>query len=287
MSDRRAWGIFRERTHSPGREDDDARILHLTAAALETRGFAVTLKSPDEVVDADSPPPFVFLMCERVPVLETLARWERAGVHVVNAPRAVLDTYRDRMLARCAAAAVPMPSGRIVSTRAPGSGHPERAWVKRADVHFTQEGDVVFAEGRAALEAALGALAARGIDRAAVQQHVDGDLIKFYGVGLDGGSAGRASWFRWFYHRDQQLAGHPFDPARLAAVARQAAAALGLEVFGGDVIATADGALFLIDLNAWPSFALYREEAAREIAGYLDARFTRWSAGRTRVGTWR
>jgi hypothetical protein len=57
-------------------------------------------------------------------------------------------------------------------------------------------------------------------------------------------------------------------------VAQRAAAALGLEIYGGDAIATKGGTLVLIDLNAWPSFALYRDEASAEIAAYLKQRFT-------------
>ena len=54
---------------------------------------------------------------------------------------------------------------------------------------------------------------------------------------------------------------------------RRAAAALGLEVYGGDVIVTPSGNIVLLDLNAWPSFALYRDEAAVAIASYLSLRF--------------
>ena len=81
------------------------------------------------------------------------------------------------------------------------------------------------------------------------------------------------AWFEWFYHRDQRLERHPFHPADLTAAASRAAASLGLEVFGGDAIATRDGRVFVIDLNAWPSFALYRETASEKIASYLAARF--------------
>jgi hypothetical protein len=56
---------------------------------------------------------------------------------------------------------------------------------------------------------------------------------------------------------------------------RRAAAALGLEIYGGDCIVTRAGEIVLIDLNAWPSFALFREEAASAIAAYLSARFWR------------
>ena len=65
------WGIFRESTHSPGRESDDTEILRLTGKHLEAKGFQVELKTADEVseIDADRPPRFVFLMCERAEVL--------------------------------------------------------------------------------------------------------------------------------------------------------------------------------------------------------------------------
>ncbi len=145
--------------------------------------------------------------------------------------------------------------------------------VKRADVHNTQEGDVVLAPNADAVAASLRGLAARGIARAVLQPHVDGDLVKFYGIGAGGGPHGEPPWFRWFYHKEQTLAGHRFDERRLARLVRGAAAALGLEVYGGDAIVTRDGAIVLLDVNAWPSFALFRDEAAPRIAAHLALRF--------------
>ena len=59
--------------------------------------------------------------------------------------------------------------------------------MKRADVHNTQDGDVVFAPTEAVVATALQGLAERGIARAVLQPHVAGDLIKFYGIGAGGG----------------------------------------------------------------------------------------------------
>src|SRR5207244_9923174 len=103
--------------------------------------------------------------------------------------------------------------------------------------------------------------------------HVEGDLVKFYGIGAGARSDGGPAWFRWFYHKDQHVAGHPFDPLRLARAVRRAALALGLDVYGGDAIVTPAGELVLLDVNAWPSFALYREEAAQRIAAHVALRF--------------
>jgi len=269
------WGIFRERAHSPGRENDDTEILRLTGKHLEARGYQVDLKDPEDVSGPiEGRPRAIFLMCEREEVLAQLAAWERDGIRIVNSPAAVLATYRERMIAQLDEAGVPFVKSRLVATPGRHPGAPALpVWVKRGDVHNTQEGDVVFAETEGAVEDALGRFHARGIARAVLQPHVAGDLIKFYGVGPGGGPDGEPPWFRWFYHKDQTLAGYPLDPQRLARLARRAAGALGLEVYGGDAIATADGGLVLLDLNAWPSFALYREEAASAIAAYLALRF--------------
>lgn len=271
MSRGPCWGIFRERAHSPGRETDDTEILRLTAKRLEAKGLQVVLKDPEELDEpVETPPRSVFLMCESLGALERLRGWEAAGVRQVNSPAAVLNTYRERMIAQLREANVPFIESRIVSTAAPCGETPLPVWVKRADVHNTQGGDVVFAPTRTAVEEALRDLAERRIPRAVIQEHLEGDLIKFYGIGSDGG----LPWFRWFYHAGQKVAGHPFDERRLPRLVRSAAAALGLEVYGGDAIVTPTGTIVLLDLNAWPSFALYRDEAAERIGSYLALRFS-------------
>ena len=274
MTELRGWGIFRERTHSPGRESDDTEILRLTGKQLEARGYQIVLKTTDDLaVPDESRPDLVFLMCETFEPLRQLAELEVRGVPHVNPIDAVLSTYRDRMIARLEAAGVPFVPSRLVDTRRPAPAVDLPVWVKRADVHNTQDGDVVQVESAAALARALAALAARGIERAVLQPHVAGDLVKFYGVGV-AEPGGAPPWFHWFHHADQQLAGYPVDAGRLARVFAHAASTLGLEVYGGDAIVSED-ALVLLDLNAWPSFARVREEASRVIAAHLVRRLER------------
>jgi hypothetical protein len=270
------WGIFRESTHSPGRESDDTEILRLTGKHLEAKGFHVELKTADEVTEVETGGPrVVFLMCERLEVLERLRALEVSGVPHVNSPRAVHNTYRDRMIAVLAEANVPFIPSRLVGTSEMPEPGALPVWVKRGDVHNTQAGDVVRAATAGEVEAALSGLARRGIARAVLQPHVEGDLIKFYGIGAGGGPHHEPPWFRWFYHKEQNLRQFPFDQRALARLVRRAASALGLEIYGGDCIVTPAGELVLIDLNAWPSFALFREEAASAIAAYLSVRFGR------------
>jgi len=274
VNDPCCWGIFRERTHSPGRESDDSEILRLTGKELEARGFQVMLKTPEDAIEAaDAAPVGVFLMCERREILRHLQTLETRGIAHVNSPLAVLNTYRERMIAQFAEANVSFIDSRVVATTTETVSGPLPVWVKRPDVHNTQEGDVVFAESADGVRAALQGLLARGLGTAVVQPHVAGDLVKFYGIGFGSSGSDEPPWFRWFYHKDQRLAGHPFDQAHLVRATRHAAMALGLEVYGGDAIVTPAGGIVLLDVNAWPSFALYRDEAAPRIAAHLALRF--------------
>ena len=295
MNDSRCWGIYRELAHSPGRETDDAEILRAVAKELEARGFDVELKSPDELSDDAETSgvgasfklaPNVFVMCERPAIVERLAAWERRGTRIVNRPSGIRNTDRARTIELFVRHSVPFPHSVLVETAKGPDSFRGPCWVKRGDVHATQEGDVSYAEGRDALAERLSILAARRITHAVVQDHAPGDLIKFYGVsGLPEGeengagpspaSPSRPSWFQWFYHRDQTLHRYGFDEDALAAAASRAAGALGLDVYGGDAIVSPEGALCIIDLNAWPSFALFRDVASKRIAALLAARFTR------------
>jgi glutathione synthase/RimK-type ligase-like ATP-grasp enzyme len=269
------WGIFRERTHSPGRESDDAEILRLTGKHLEARGYQIMLRGADELGGPDEVTPgFVFLMCETHEALRRLSAWEARGVPHVNSVAAVLNTYRDRMIGQFDDAGVPFVPSRLVVTSEPATAPSLPVWVKRADVHNTQDGDVVQAATPAAVDGALAALAERGIARAVLQPHIEGDLVKFYGIG-PARRRREPAWFRWFHHADQRLAGHPVDTEALARLAARAAGAIGLEVYGGDAIVGAGGALTLLDLNAWPSFACYRDEAAEVIAAHVALRVGR------------
>jgi hypothetical protein len=277
------WGIYRELAHSPGRETDDAEILRSAARELEGLGLSVELKSPDELPEKEdfgAVPPNLFVMCEQTPVVEKLAAWERRGARIVNAPSAIRNTDRERTIALFEKHAVAHPKSVLVAT-APGRAvFPGPCWLKRGDVHATEAGDVCFNGDAAALNASLARFAARGIAKAVVQDHVPGDLIKFYGVAGVSENGDRPSWFQWFYHRDQRLSNYAFDPDALAGATTRAAAALGLAVYGGDAIVSEGGGISVIDLNAWPSFALFRPVAAAHIAALLAARFTRLGVAR-------
>jgi hypothetical protein len=265
-------GVLREPAHSPGRVDDDAAIMRRVSEALTERGFNVQLITADALME--TPAANLFVMCERGAVLDRLSEMEKAGSIVVNAPTAIRNTYRHRMIELFARHGVSAPKSWVVATDAKTSRPADAAWVKRYEFHATQTDDVIYAASEVGWREALSRFAERGIPFVTAQAHVAGDLVKFYGVRSGTGSS-KVNWFQWFYHRDKGMLGHAFDPARLSEAGHDGAAALGLEVFGGDAVITPDGEPMIIDLNAWPSYALYRDRAAQAIADCLTDRFQR------------
>ncbi len=258
-------GIARERVYSPGKVDDDRAILD--AVADQLRGeHRVSVVSADEPLPEVSVPTLVFAMCQGPAALATLRGWEAAGVRVINSVAGIEGTHRRRMLAAFARHGVAHPQSLMLSSGEPGPLPPwvdEGAWLKRGDVHATEPDDVVRVKDRPAAHAALAAFARRGITSALVQRHVAGEVIKFYAV--RGGE-----FFAAF--------GGDGGPPRLSApgyaamqrLAEAGAAALQLEVFGGDCVCDGEENLSLIDLNDWPSYGRCRPGAAAAIASYLQ-----------------
>jgi len=264
-------GIYRELAHSPGRIDDDSAIMKSVGEALTARGFHVELATADTAFETRCTN--IFVMCERGAILDRLKTAEKEGSIVVNSSDAIRNTYRHRMIELFAQHHVPAPASQIVASDASKPRPTAGVWIKRYDFHATQSCDVIYAASEDGWHEALDRFAKRGIPFIIAQEHVAGDLVKFYGVRSS--AEVMANWFEWFYHRDKGMLGHSFEVLRLRQAAFAAATALGLEIFGGDAIIQPDGEPKIVDINAWPSFARYRDRAAQAIADHLTERFQR------------
>jgi hypothetical protein len=290
----RMIGLYREAECSPGQHrSNDAHLLELVGQAMEARGLQVALMTLAEAGRFRRSATMVFSMCQGRAALDLLMRWELEGTRLVNSPRAALNTHRDRLPAILQAAGLPFPPTKIVTTArgdAPAIEANGGLWLKRGDVHASVTADVQWADTADALRDGLREFASRGITHAALQAHRCGDEIKFYGI-----AAG--AFFHWFYPEVRPAAGRrrgdhagdarrngngrpPIDVGALRRLGEDAAAAAGLDVFGGDVIVGPSGELTLIDLNDWPSFAPCRDRAADAIAEYLMRRVdAAWNPG--------
>jgi hypothetical protein len=260
-------GIYREAACSPGRHlENDALILELVGSALEAGGHGVVLTKPGEAPRFVNGTSVIFSMSRSPRVLELMADWAREGRTVVNQPAAVLATARRALVGRRLGVSVPethiVPTSRDARPYAQVSASGDW-WVKGGELYASRREDVRQVGTLEQLERVLSDFERRGIATAVLQRHVRGREVKFYSVG--GGE--------FFYWLDTNrpatngTAGERFQPSAVAA-----GDALGLEIFGGDLVIEDDGGAMLIDLNDWPSFAPCRESAARAIARYLEAR---------------
>lgn len=261
-------GVAREPEFSPGKVDADAAILHAVARELAAGGARVRVVAAGELLRLKpEPATLVFAMCQGNQALACLSGWVARGVRVINAPQAILASQRFRAIPRLAAAGVAVPRTVVIAADpaalpAPGTFAAAPLWAKRGDVHATHPEDVVFVASEADLATVLEAFCRRGIRRVALQQHVAGTVFKFYAT-----AAG-------FFHcvaPEGTVAPAAEALATMAALGAAGAAALGLEVYGGDCVVDAAGAVQLIDLNDWPSYGPCRAQGATAIAAYIRA----------------
>jgi len=260
-------GVFRESIFSPGRVSDDTLILEATALELRRQGLQVSLRRAETLQVKEPHPQFIFSMAQGAASLEILGRWQDQGSVVINSVASVWNCRRVRTLELCRAAGVRTPESWTMQTTVSlpeihKHGLPPTFWVKRADVHATQVGDVVRLQDHGSLPDMLFTFARRGIPQVVLQEHCVGPVIKFYGVGPG----------RFFDGPDSEAT---IKHEQIVSLASQAAHAVGLEIFGGDCVICEDGAPILVDLNDWPSFARCRQAAARAIADYLLDRIQR------------
>jgi hypothetical protein len=260
----RLLAIYRSATYSPGRhKNNDAAIMDATVEKLEANGWSVERLGERDVEAGIIPDADLYLnMCQGSAASAHLLDLEERGACILNRPSSVLGCHRHRLVRTLDAAGLPFPLTVMLPTvDAPlfETDLPEGDfWVKRGDVHAQEAADVV-RTSRNALASVLQSFGDRGVKQVAVQAHVSGPVLKFYGVG-DG------SFFHAFREDGRPVDGDTVDLNVLRRLAVSAARAVGVRVFGGDAVVPSRTRPMLVDLNDWPSFAPVRDAAATAIA---------------------
>jgi hypothetical protein len=271
---RRLVALYRSPAYSPNQHrQNDRAILDAVVDHLSGVGWRVVRANEEEIVQGRLPAGDLYLnMCQGPAASALLQQQLPAGAVCINTPEAVLSCHRHRLVSLLRGGSIAFPATVVISTSGPeaeappvhlvtDNGYP--VWLKRGDLH-AQTADDVIAVRVPELRQAISCFAGRGIPRVALQAHVLGPVIKFYGV------IGRE-----FFHCYPAEAGSPPDTQfdeLLQELAERAAQALALAVYGGDAVLTASGTPVLIDLNDWPSFAPVRASAAAAIARFANRR---------------
>lgn len=274
MDEKRIIGIYRNGQFSPNNKGNDIAILDAVAEELRCLGHKVDTYTEDEFIHLTPEGSVLFSMARRTDTLQQMRKWEEQGKTVVNTAGSIESCIRKRMTEQLTAHHIPHPNSIIIHTDEPFPGKDFPYWIKRGDSHAMVKEDVAFAANREQADAILADFRSRDIPTAVANEHLEGDLVKFYGVQ-------DSDFFHWFYpsncsHSKFGLEeingtakGIPFNASQLKEVCNKASHILGVDIYGGDCIVSPSGEVRIIDFNDWPSFSCCREEAGRSIAAHI------------------
>lgn len=271
-------GISRSPRFSPNSEDRDAAIFSSVADRLERGGNIVYTISEDLLFSSDlNEFDLVFSMARGRDVLESLAYEEQHnGLIVVNSATKLLNASRKWIANEFVNQGIPHPPLFIASPKSTIKTDTLNFpfWIKNCDACAQTKDDVIFVENTATFDKAVQKFA-NSAENIIVEEHIKGDLVKFYGVvGTD--------FFFTSYPTDnngfskfglEDINGKPnhftFDLSSLQAACSKAAVLTGFSIYGGDAIINENGKFCIIDFNDWPSFSACRREAAKAIVNHI------------------
>lgn len=267
---------------SPNNKEKDAAILDAVAERLLQKGCEVTRISEEEfgqlpLAKIQSYDRIVHMMRR----MSSLCRLGQCHNAICNVPSAVnvLAQSRELTLTMLQNAGIEVPQwwaydpeedemfqcNLELQQLLPG-------WVKAQRYDGSRLDDVIWVESPLQADSRVIELAAEHVPDIVVTRHVEGDLLKVYCV------AGKHLFLKSFYPQETgyskfgvaelyntPLAHHPYDIVRMEQIAWGIARTMGIQVFGFDAIVTPEGRIVVIDVNDWPSFSSFRDEAADAI----------------------
>lgn len=268
-------GISRGKEFSPNMSDSDTAIFMAVAEQLRSAGNDVEVVSEADM-DISSLCLYdrVFCMARDTDRVQNMLSATSANSRpvIINAPEGILACTNKALVAQLLSqhdiSQPPFACGEADIEQALMPSAP--LWLKNSDRSAMQKEDTFYCGDAGQLAEAIADFRRRGVVRWLAQEHKAGDLIKFYGVeGTD--------FFDWDYASrgrskfgleaiNGQESGFAFDVNALKNMADKAAKALKTPVYGGDVIIDAEGRMYIIDFNDWPSFSRCRNAAAKAIA---------------------
>ncbi|MDE5843962.1 MAG: hypothetical protein K2H44_01065 [Muribaculaceae bacterium] len=288
MADTKIAGIMRAGAYSPNHIGSDTAIMNTVAENLRKRGFEVNIYTEEQLIDGKVDENIILNMCRERESVSILQRKEDNGDLVINSGYGIENCIRERMARIFAANNIPYPDSIIVNTdeiirdKMKDNGF-EKVWIKRGDFHSIHNEDVTFAGDAAAAQELLQEYFLRGIERAVINQHIEGELIKFYGI-LDG------EFFNWHYIFKDNTSESTIssksevklDIEKLKEICDNAASVLDVKIYGGECVVSPTGEITIIDFNDWPSFSTCRSDAALQITRFVMSQVKEYKQGQSK-----
>lgn len=268
-------GIRRQTTYSPNHVSNDAKIFLRTVERLNEKGFRVNIYDEHDLGLVDIKERVIFSMAQGVESTLLLNELEEKGKIIINSPKGSINSYRTNMVKILPEKGIPFPKSFVINVEEKNKikfedFNARKIWIKRGDVHAIHREDVTVVYSEEEKNNIITEFARRSIRDVVLQEHLDGDVIKFYSVR-------NTNLFHWFYLNG--INHTPFEIKLLKDLGNKAADALGLEVYGGDAIVSEEGKISIIDINDWPSFAPVREEASVAIAELIVKKINNYISG--------
>ena len=277
---------MRAGAYSPNHIGNDAAIFNAVADQLRRKGCEVEVMSEEKFLATTPSQQFIFDMCREKESVMKLQQLEEEGRLVINSGFGIENCTRERMTRILMGNSIPCPDSLIVNTNEKIIDELHEhgitaCWIKRGDYHSQHKEDVTYCRHPEEAQEVVHEFFYRGIGRAVINRHLQGDLIKFYGV------VGQPFFF-WFYPFDQHHSKYgyeeingesrhlPFDEEAVKNMCNHTAEVFDIKIYGGDAIVDTDGTVRIIDFNDWPSFAPCRKEAAPHIAKCIFSAIKEW-----------
>ena len=269
--------IARHPRYSPNSEARDEALFRSLVMNFALQGISIA--TFDEAVFEHRPPQLekstlILSMARSEAALHTLSAAEESGVPVLNSPRALQKAQRtdfQQWFVESGHAAKHWHISTLTPDIKARLSFP--LWWKRNNPSTTSATDVQFVEHLAQLNAIL---SEHANEDALLMEHIDGKLIKFYGVvgtNFFHAEPHTPKGFSKFgheqhnHHKDLALSS-PMWKQTLRAMhtaATQVAQQSGFSIYGGDAILREDGTFVFIDFNDFPSFSACLPEASAAI----------------------
>jgi len=277
MAEIKIAGIMRAGAFSPNHIGNDSTIFNIVADQLRKRGCEVNIYSEDQFINNGVKENIIVNMCRERRSIQLLQQLEDNGSLVINSGFGIENCIRERMARIFLGNGIPYPESLIVNTDEAirdvlMKNGIDRAWIKRGDSHTMHNEDVTFVRHPEEAQEILQEFFLRGIKRAVINRHLDGEMIKFYGIlgtpfffWLSSSASSSDIRMRHGYKKPAS----DFDVEKLKALCTAAAEILDVKIYGGDCVISHDGKIKIIDFDDWPSFAPCRQEAATNIAKFV------------------
>lgn len=284
-------GVRRAEKYSPNNVEADAAILQTVMNNLKKWYGPIRLIEEEELDSIYPHENVVINMCRDEASLSILRKMEKEGKLVINSSKAIENCNRLKLFSLFEDNSIPQPKSLILRNLDSlfsllKEKDIKECWIKRGDSQTQVQEDVSHCYTQQEAIEVTKKFHRRGIREVVVNKHIEGDLVKFYGVR-------NQSFFYWFYPDEvgynkfkdsdikeiaikREVNRYEFSETKLKELSEMAAGVLGLTVYGGDCIIDNNGEIFFIDFNDWPSFSPCREHAAPLIARQIQQEIELW-----------